>query len=206
MNILIVGCGTIGIRLAQLLAADGHDVSVVDEREENLRLLGVDFPGYTTLGLPIDQDTLRRAGVENCDALAAVCAEDNINMMVGQIAKEIFHMPNVLVRIYDPQKEEVYSGMGMQTFCPTNLNAAMALDILLGEKSENKLRFGNHMLHFYEVKAPRQVWECDVSFVELSEHHFLFAVQRPDNSLTVCTGQKLMIHKGDTLIVGVNVD
>lgn len=206
MNILIVGCGKVGSKLAHMLVADGHDVSVVDQHEENLRSLGVDFPGYTTLGFPIDQDVLRKAGIENCDALAALGAEDNVNIMVGQIAKEIFKIDNVLVRIYDPKREAVYSALGLQTFCPTNLNASAARDILTEKKTPKKLRFGSHAISFYEVDAPRHIWDCDVSLIELPEHHFLFALAHIGGGLTVCTGQKLTVKKGDTLIIGMNVD
>ncbi len=206
MNVLIVGCGKLGCRMAQRLAADGHDVSVVDEKDENLKRLGTGFSGYTTCGLPIDRDVLRRAGIENCEAVACVCAEDNVNIMVGQIAREIFGIQNVLVRIYDPEREAVYSELGLSTFCPTNLNAAAALDALIEKAAPKQLQFGTHLLQFYEVKAPRQVYDCDVSQVELSAHHFLFAVQRADGRLQLCNSQPLKIVKGDTLIIGMNVD
>ncbi len=206
MNVLIVGCGKVGCRLAQMLAADGHDVSVVDESEDNLRHLGTDFTGFTTCGLPIDRDTLLRAGIESCEAVACVCAEDNVNIMVGQIAKEIFGVKNVLVRIYDVEREAVYSDLGLSTFCPTNLNAAVAFDALIEKNTPKSLQFGSHMLQFYEVKAPRQVYDCDISQVELSEHHFLFAVQKAAGNLCICSGAPLKIQKGDTLIIGMNVD
>lgn len=206
MNILIVGCGKTGRSLAWTLTEDGHDVSVVDTEQENLKKLGLDFPGYTTLGIPIDQDVLRKAGIESCDALAAVCAQDNLNIMVGQIAKEIFGIQNVLVRVYDPKREAVYSALGLQTFCPTNLNATAAKDILTGQKESKSLRFGSHKISFYEMEAPKQVWNSDVSMIELSGNHFLFAVRHLGGGMTVCTGQKLTVQKGDTLVVGLLVD
>lgn len=206
MNVLIVGCGKVGSMLAQMLAAEGHDVSVVDRSEANLKRLGPDFPGYVTQGIPIDQDVLCRAGIENCDALAAVCAEDNVNIMVGEIAKKIYEIDNVLVRIYDAKKEDVFSELGLLTFCPTNLSAKAALDILMEKKEPTKLRIGNHSVHFHEVEAPNQIWDCDVSQVELSKNHFLFGVQSSSGTLNLCNGQKLKIQKGDTLIIGVYVD
>ncbi len=206
MNVLIVGCGKVGMRLAKILVEDGHDVSVIDDHEENLKRLGSDFPGNITLGTSIDQDTLKKAGIENCDALAALCPEDNVNIMVAQIAKEIFGVENVLTRIYDPQQEEIYSRLGLQTFCPTNLNAAAALDILVEKQTAQKVKFGSHAVQFYEVEAPKQVWECDVSLVDLSERHFLFGVLQQDGEMHILKGQKLTIHKGDTLLIGMNVD
>lgn len=206
MNVMIVGCGKTGACLAQMLAGEGHDVSVVDAQAQKLKRLGGNFPGYITQGNPIDQDTLRRAGIEHCEVLAAVCAEDNVNIMVGQIAKELFGVPKVLTRIYDPKREAVYSQLGLQTFCPTNLTAAAVLDILFREKTENKLRFRSHIMQFYEVKAPRQVWDCDASQVELSERYFLFAVQRSTGELIRFFGQKLRVMREDTLIIGMEAD
>ena len=112
MNILVVGCGKVGARLASVLSREGHDVSIVDRFEESFEMLSDDFEGFKTCGVPIDQDVLRRAGIENCDALAAVSPDDNVNIMVRQLAREIFHVPQVLARIYDPAREDVFSHFG----------------------------------------------------------------------------------------------
>ena len=82
MNILVVGCGKIGSRLAYVLEQQGHDISIVDENEEKFELLPADFYGFTTVGTPIDQDVLKRAGIESVDVVAAVTPDDNINVMV----------------------------------------------------------------------------------------------------------------------------
>ncbi|MEG0570900.1 MAG: NAD-binding protein, partial [Oscillospiraceae bacterium] len=105
MNIMVVGCGKVGSRLALALCEDGHDVSVVDRYESSFELLGSAFSGFTTIGVPIDQDVLKRAGIEDCDAVAAVSSDDNVNIMVSQLAHEIFKVPTVLARIYDPKRE-----------------------------------------------------------------------------------------------------
>ena len=91
MNILIVGCGRVGRRLVHVLERLGHDVSVLDEDAANLALLNElepPFSGMAVAGVPIDGDVLRSAGIEACDAVAAVTKDDNINLMVAQIARE----------------------------------------------------------------------------------------------------------------------
>lgn len=96
MNILIVGCGKVGSMLASELDRMGHDVAVLDREEAHFALLDSDFSGYTISGVPIDQDVLKRAGIEGCDAILAMTEDDNVNIMVCQMAKEIFHTKTVL--------------------------------------------------------------------------------------------------------------
>ena len=91
MNILIVGCGKVGSMLASELDRMGHDVAVLDREEAHFTLLDSDFSGYTISGVPIDQDVLKRAGIEGCDAILAMTEDDNVNIMVCQMAKDIFH-------------------------------------------------------------------------------------------------------------------
>lgn len=83
MNVLIIGCGRVGSRLAMTMERQGHTVSVVDRDIRSFRLLDSDFEGFTTAGVPIDDEVLRSAGIESCDALAAVTQDDNTNIMDG---------------------------------------------------------------------------------------------------------------------------
>ena len=102
MNILIVGCGRVGRRLVHVLERLGHDVSVLDEDAANLALLNElepPFSGMAVAGVPIDGDVLRSAGIEACDAVAAVTKDDNINLMVAQIARELFGVKHVIARV-----------------------------------------------------------------------------------------------------------
>lgn len=206
MNILIVGCGKVGAKLAWMLANDGYDVSVVDEDEEKLKALGVDFPGYTTLGSPIDLDVLKKAGIESCHAMAALCAEDTVNIMAAQIAREMFGIKKVLTRIYDPKREAVYSDLGLPTFCPTNSTAEAARGMLLEGEKPKSIIIGTHTTHFYEVAAPRHVIGYDVSQVELEKDHYLFGVKRHDGNLEICDGSAKRIKKGDVLVICVLAD
>ena len=108
MYIIIAGCRKIGSNLALLLSEENHDVVVIDSDPNNFDLLGSGFNGVTIAGMPIDEDVLRNAGIENADAMAAVTNDDNMNVMVSEIARDLFHVPAVITRLYDPEREMVF--------------------------------------------------------------------------------------------------
>lgn len=119
MNVVIMGCGRVGAQLATMFDAEGHHVTVMDLESDDFRRLPLSFRGTALVGNGIDTDALRRAGIEQADAFAAVTQGDNRNLMASQIAKHIFRVPRVVCRIYDPIREELYRGMGLETVSPT---------------------------------------------------------------------------------------
>ena len=121
MKVVIMGCGRVGSRLATLLDREGHLVSVIDTNQNQFSRLPADFRGGTVLGTGIDEDVLRSAGIEDADAFVATTEGDNRNIMASQVAREIFRVPEVVTRIYDPAREEIYRGLGFDTVCPTKL-------------------------------------------------------------------------------------
>ncbi len=130
MKVVIVGCGRVGSFLAQSLVADGHQVTVIDSHSTAFERLGDWFQGETVLGTGIDEDVLRRAGIDDADAFVAVTNGDNTNIMASQVVKEIFQVPMVICRIYDPVRDEVYRGLGLTTFCPTVVGGMAIRDLL----------------------------------------------------------------------------
>jgi trk system potassium uptake protein len=133
MRIVILGCGRVGARLAQLLESDGHEISIIDSDPEAFDRLPETFHGQTTLGTGIDADVLKAAGIAGAGAFAAVTNFDNTNIMACQVAKEIFGVNNVLARIYDPGRGSLYNELGLETICPTTLISTTARDILVGK-------------------------------------------------------------------------
>lgn len=125
MNIVIMGCGRVGAKLASLLDAEGHNVTILDTDPYSFRRLPPDFKGTALVGNGIDQDALKRAGILQADAFAAVTNGDNRNIMASQVAKHIFNVPKVVCRIYDPIREDTYHLMGLETICPTTVGAQM---------------------------------------------------------------------------------
>jgi trk system potassium uptake protein len=131
MKILIMGCGRVGARLASLLDEDGHEVTVLDNDTYSFRRLPPSFSGTALFGNGIDEEALKKAGIEDADLFVAVTQGDNRNVMACQVAKHIFKVPRVVCRIYDPLREEMYSALGLETISPTKVFAQ-----LLREKIE----------------------------------------------------------------------
>ncbi|HVP04608.1 MAG TPA: TrkA family potassium uptake protein [Dehalococcoidia bacterium] len=130
MKVVIMGCGRVGSTLAAMLADDGHDVTVIDIRQEAFRRLPADFKGKRHVGNGIDQDVLARVGLAEADAFFAVTQGDNRNVMATQIAKHIFGVERALCRIYDPIREAMYHELGIETISPTIVGANMLKDML----------------------------------------------------------------------------
>ena len=138
MKIVIMGCGRVGAALAAMLDADGHEVTVLDVNPDAFRRLPPGFRGMRQTGNGIDQAVLARIGVGEADAFVAVTQGDNRNVMASQMAKHLFGVPRVVCRIYDPIREEIYHGLGIETISPTLVGARLLKDEL--EKEPVPLR------------------------------------------------------------------
>jgi len=128
MNIVIMGCGRVGARVASLLDHNGHRVTVIDTNANAFRRLSPEYKGDTVIGTGIDEDVLRNAGIEQAQAFIAVTNGDNRNIMAAQVARAIFNVPQVIARIYDPVREDTYRRLGLSTVCPTTTVSALILD------------------------------------------------------------------------------
>jgi len=132
VNVVIVGCGRVGARIAATLDQAGHRVSVVDSNPAAFRRLPQDFSGKAIVGTGIDEDVLKAADIEEADAFFAVTNGDNTNIMTAQVAQTIFEVQNVVARIYDPVREDTYRKMGIHTVCPTTTIATLMIDEIQG--------------------------------------------------------------------------
>ena len=132
MNVVIMGCGRVGAMLATLMSAEGHKVTIMDVEPYSFRRLPPDFKGTAMVGNAMDEDSLKKAGIENADVFVAVTQGDNRNVTACQIAKHIYHVPKVVCRIYDPIREEMYRGLGIATISPTKVGAQLLLNVIKG--------------------------------------------------------------------------
>ena len=192
MNILIIGCGRVGISLAERLDAHGHDVAIVDSDVDNFRALSDEFTGITVCGMPMDMQVMQNAGIENCDAVAVVTPDDNLNITVSQVVKKFFGVENVLARISDPAREKVLAGD--------------AMFVALTQPFDNKNKtFGVSTVSFTCVPVEEQFVGKDIRNLGEGSDHSVFGVVHPDGSMDLHLAHKKLILQQNDMIIYANM-
>lgn len=199
MNVLIAGCGKVGSRLAGFLNKMGHDVSIIDQHKERFDQLPDDFTGFNIQGVPIDQDTLRHAGIEGCDAVAAVTEDDNTNIMLCEIAKEIFHVDKIIARIYDPLREDIFSQFNIKSICPTNLTVAAVYSLLTDREQESHITMNGHIFTFYTQQISEE-------FVGKTTIEILSNLSTEESLTAILSERGEVFMLGDTKRLTCNTD
>jgi len=154
VHIVIMGCGRVGSALARNLEDRGHSTSVIDSNPDAFRRLGPDFQGTTVTGMGFDRDVLREAGIERTDAFAAVSSGDNSNIISARVAREQFNVENVVARIYDPGRAEVYERLGIPTVATVPWAADQVLRRLVPAGSEPAWRDQTGEVRLDAIHAP----------------------------------------------------
>lgn len=132
MLVVIAGCGKLGSYLANLLSLEGQDVIVVDKDNESFSGLDSGFSGFALTGDATEIDVLEQARLRQSDLLVACTENDNVNMMVAQVARDIFHVKKVMARVFDPERASIYKDLNIETICPTQLSAIQFRKAILG--------------------------------------------------------------------------
>jgi len=130
LYVVIIGCGRLGALLAARLSASGNAVVILDRDPDAFSELPPEFSGFRVEGDASQTALLRQAKTGQADVLIATTHDDNLNLMVAQVAKEVFHVPKVMARVFDPSRGAVYEGFGIDTVCPTSIAASAFLDAL----------------------------------------------------------------------------
>jgi hypothetical protein len=131
VHVVIMGCGRVGSTLARSLEDRNHTVSVIDSEPDSFRRLGPSFNGDKVTGYGFDQEVLQKAGIGRADGFAAVSSGDNSNIIAARVARETFGIENVVARIYDPGRAEVYQRLGITTVATVKWTADQVLRRLL---------------------------------------------------------------------------
>jgi trk system potassium uptake protein TrkA len=132
MKVIIMGCGRVGAQLAGMLDAEGHQVTIMDVEPYSFRKLPPTFNGVALVGSGLEDESLKKAGIEEADVFVSTTQGDNRNVMACQIAKHIYHVPKVVSRIYDPIREEMYRNLGLDTVSPTKVVADLLKERIEG--------------------------------------------------------------------------
>ena len=185
MNIMIVGGGLLGRKTAESLDELGHDVVLIDASAENIAQLSPDFSGVTAVGFPMDIKSLRAAGIEGCDAVAVATPDDNLNITVGQIAKNF----------------------GLQTVCPTNMAGDKLVTALTSPWQSRQVSFGSTTVALEVVPVERRYFGHTTASVELRPGDGLFGVIKDDGAfLLKSQREEIPLEAGDSLVVSCKID
>lgn len=207
MNILVIGGGLLGRKTAELLDAAGHAVSVLDESADNLSLLNEDFNGVTAVGFPMDVSALKSAGIEGCDAVAVVTSDDNLNITVGQIAKNYFGVKKVVARISDPRRENVFEGFGLQTVCPTNMAGEKLVSALTSPLQSRQVTFGTATVSLLVRPADKKYYGKTTDDLEPQAGDGVFGIIKEDGRFLLLEhGASLPISVGDCIVFSRRID
>ncbi|WP_197680138.1 potassium channel family protein [Microlunatus soli] len=152
-----MGCGRVGSTLARILEKRGHTVAVIDVNTDAFRRLGPDFTGQTVKGVGFDREVLLESGIKDADAFAAVSSGDNSNIIAARVVRETFEVHNVVARIYDPGRAEVYERLGIPTVATVRWTADQVMRRLLPAGSEPQWRDPSGSVRLMEVHV-HQGW------------------------------------------------
>lgn len=155
MNVIIVGCGRVGVELALSLCKH-HLVTVVDVNPRAFDRLGNDFPGRTVQGEGFDRGALQRAGIDSAAALVAVTTSDNVNVIVARMARDLYRIQHVVARVYSPRRIPMYEEFGIQTVASSTWGAQRIEQIILHPGMQSVLSAGNGEVQVYEISVPQE--------------------------------------------------
>ena len=193
-NVIVVGCGRVGSQLANMLSDNGDNVCVIDRNADAFANLGRNFNGATVQGIGTE-----KAGVEECDVLAAVTQFDNTNLMVARVGGLLYDVPHVIARLYNPDHERAYMQLGIDYVCGTSLVAEDVFGKIVSGH-------GSHLDTFGEFEVLR--FSLDLSWAELERDHDIRVVvfERSDGSASSIPTKDSILYHGDSLLVCIRHD
>ncbi|HLC04365.1 MAG TPA: TrkA family potassium uptake protein [Anaerolineales bacterium] len=154
MKVIVVGCGRVGIELATSVAERGINVSIIDRDQDAFQRLPRGFVGETVQGDVMDLAVLQRAGIEAADGFAAATSSDETNLVAARIARDLFHIPNVVTRVYSPSHASIFARAGIQTVVSSSWSANRIEQLLRHPGLIEVASAGHGEVRFLEVKIP----------------------------------------------------
>ncbi len=200
MNVLIVGCGREGSELARSIAAQGHAVTIVDASAERFDQLGADFPGRTVQGVSFDQGALERADIAHADAFVATTQSDNENIVAAKIARDVYKVPHVVARVYNPGRREVYERLGLATVTSTSWGARRIEQLILHPDVIDMEQIGGGEVRLLRVTVP-EGWHGESVSAILDGNAVVCAVERSGHAFVPKAGE--ILQPGDVAYLSV---
>ena len=205
-NVIVVGCGRVGSQLASMLSDNGANVCVIDLKADAFANLGRNFNGSTVQGVGFDEDTLVKAGVDECDVMAAVTQSDNANLMCAEVASRLFGVPNVIARLYNPDHERAYMQLGIDYVCGTSLVAEDIFSKVVSGHGAHIDTFGEfEVLRFSLDLSWRELDKRTIRVSEMERDHDvrIIAFERGDGSASSIPTRESILYHGDSVLACV---
>jgi trk system potassium uptake protein len=197
VHVVIMGCGRVGSTLARSLEDRNHTVSIIDSNPDAFRRLGPSFNGTKVTGYGFDQAVLTEAGIERADAFAAVSSGDNSNIIAARVARETFGIRQVVARIYDPGRAEVYQRLGITTVATVKWTADQVLRRILPAGAEPDFRDPSGTIRLDQVPVPENwVGHRTIHFQEQAECRIAWIDRLGEGMLT---SRESVLQEGDML-------
>jgi trk system potassium uptake protein TrkA len=201
MKIIIMGCGRVGSQVSQLLVHRGHDVTVIDHDSNSPARLGAEFKGRIVRGLGFDRNVLLEAGVETAEGFVAASASDNANIVAARIARNIFHVPRVVARLYDPVRAEVYQRLGLTTISSTAWGAERIVEVVTHANLDVLSVFSDGGTTLVRVEASARLNGHSVSHMYIPGEVQVTAITRNDHTFIPFSGTEF--QEGDIIYLAV---
>ena len=201
MKIIIMGCGRVGSLVSWLLLDQGHEVTVIDHDANAFAKLGPDFKGRVVRGLGFDRDVLLEAGIKHAEGFVAASSSDNANIVAARIARNIFHVPRVVARLYDPLRAEVYQRLGLTTISTTNWGAERIVEVMTHTDLDVLSIFRDGGTSLVRVEIPIRLSGHNVNQMNIPGEVMVIAVTRDEQTFIPVSGTEF--REGDIVHLSV---
>ena len=204
MKVIVMGCGRMGQKVARTLAAAGHEVTAIDSDPKLLALLGSDFSGRKVQGVGFDRKVLIASGIETADAFAATGPSDNTNIVAARIAHDIFRVPRVVIRLYDPRRAEIAKRLGMVAMSMIDWGAGRIVELITHSNLDPILSLGQGEVILTSIEIPQNLAGRTVRDLLVPSEINVIAVIREGKALLPNLGMEFC--NGDLVYLSVQAE
>lgn len=203
MKIIVMGCGRVGSQVSLLLTERGHSVTVIDHKDQDAALrLGPGFKGKIINGIGFDQSILLQAGIKQADAFIAASSSDNANIVGARTAKNIFGVPRVVARLFDPRRAEIYERLGLRTISTTTMGSERIYELITHSEFDVVQSFGHGEVSMIATEITYALAGRTVRDLTIAGEFNVVAISRDQKAFLPTSGTEF--REGDLVHIVVN--